>query len=96
MTPPSPRWDALGATWFGFTAQRVTRQSLAFDAIGTRPRSSDTGLTFARCYASSRIRRLVSTSPESYGHRSDESARKRAHGNQILVSELPNIQTPER
>lgn len=30
-------WDALGATWFGFTTLWVNRQQLPFEAIGVRP-----------------------------------------------------------
>lgn len=30
-------WDALGATWFGFTTLWVNRQSLPYEAIGPKP-----------------------------------------------------------
>ena len=30
-------WDALGATWFGFTTLWVNRQALPFETIGPRP-----------------------------------------------------------
>ena len=30
-------WDALGATWFGFTTLWVNRQGLPFEAIGPKP-----------------------------------------------------------
>lgn len=30
-------WDALGATWFGFTTLWVNRQGLPYEAIGPRP-----------------------------------------------------------
>lgn len=33
----SNAWDALGATWFGFTTLWVNRQGLPFEAIGPRP-----------------------------------------------------------
>lgn len=33
----SNAWDALGATWFGFTTLWVNRQKLPFEAIGPRP-----------------------------------------------------------
>jgi 2-haloacid dehalogenase len=33
----SNAWDALGATWFGFTTLWVNRQRLPFEAIGPRP-----------------------------------------------------------
>lgn len=33
----SNAWDALGATWFGFTTHWVNRQSLPFEALTPRP-----------------------------------------------------------
>lgn len=33
----SNAWDALGATWFGFTTLWVNRQSLPYEAIGPKP-----------------------------------------------------------
>ena len=33
----SNAWDALGATWFGFTTLWVNRQGLPFETIGSRP-----------------------------------------------------------
>lgn len=33
----SNAWDALGATWFGFTTLWVNRQGLPYEAIGPRP-----------------------------------------------------------
>jgi len=33
----SNAWDALGATWFGFTTHWVNRQGLPFEALGPRP-----------------------------------------------------------
>ena len=37
----SNAWDALGATWFGFTTLSVNRQGLPYEVIGPKP--SDTG-----------------------------------------------------
>jgi 2-haloacid dehalogenase len=33
----SNAWDALGATWFGFTTLWINRQGLPYEAIGPRP-----------------------------------------------------------
>jgi len=33
----SNAWDALGATWFGFTTHWVNRQGLPFEALASRP-----------------------------------------------------------
>jgi 2-haloacid dehalogenase len=41
----SNAWDALGATWFGFTTLWVNRQKLPFEAIGPRPHFVGTDLT---------------------------------------------------
>jgi 2-haloacid dehalogenase len=38
-------WDALGATWFGFTTLWVNRQHLPFEAIGPHPTYSGSDLT---------------------------------------------------
>jgi 2-haloacid dehalogenase len=38
-------WDALGATWFGFTTLWVNRQGLPFETIGPRPTFTSTDLT---------------------------------------------------
>jgi 2-haloacid dehalogenase len=36
----SNAWDALGATWFGFTTHWVNRQGLPFEALSPRPHFS--------------------------------------------------------
>jgi 2-haloacid dehalogenase len=36
----SNAWDALGATWFGFTTHWVNRQGLPFEALAPRPHYS--------------------------------------------------------
>jgi 2-haloacid dehalogenase len=36
----SNAWDALGATWFGFTTHWVNRQGLPYEALGPRPHFS--------------------------------------------------------
>lgn len=41
----SNSWDALGATWFGFTTHWVNRQSLPFEALTPRPHYSGSDLT---------------------------------------------------
>lgn len=41
----SNAWDALGATWFGFTTLWVNRQGLPFEAIGPRPHYVGSDLT---------------------------------------------------
>ena len=41
----SNAWDALGATWFGFTTLWVNRQGLPFEAIGPRPSYVGSDLT---------------------------------------------------
>jgi 2-haloacid dehalogenase len=41
----SNAWDALGATWFGFTTLWVNRQNLPFEAIGPRPHFVGPNLT---------------------------------------------------
>jgi 2-haloacid dehalogenase len=38
-------WDALGATWFGFTTLWVNRQHLPFEAIGPKPTYTGHDLT---------------------------------------------------
>jgi 2-haloacid dehalogenase len=38
-------WDALGATWFGFTTLWVNRQHLPFEAIGPQPSYTGHDLT---------------------------------------------------
>ncbi|WP_310611736.1 haloacid dehalogenase type II [Limnohabitans sp.] len=38
-------WDALGATWFGFTTLWVNRQQLPFEAIGPHPSYTGHDLT---------------------------------------------------
>jgi 2-haloacid dehalogenase len=38
-------WDALGATWFGFTTLWVNRQQLPFEAIGPHPNYTGHDLT---------------------------------------------------
>jgi len=40
----SNAWDALGATWFGFTTHWVNRQSLPFEALTPRPHFSGSDL----------------------------------------------------
>lgn len=45
----SNAWDALGATWFGFTTLWVNRSSLPFEAIGPRP--THTGVDLAEVLA---------------------------------------------
>jgi 2-haloacid dehalogenase len=40
----SNAWDALGATWFGFTTLWVNRQGLPFEAIGPKPTFTGTSL----------------------------------------------------
>jgi 2-haloacid dehalogenase len=37
-------WDALGATWFGFTTLWVNRQNLPFETIGPRPNFTSSSL----------------------------------------------------
>ena len=41
----SNAWDALGATWFGFTTLWINRQKLPFEAIGPRPHFTGPDLT---------------------------------------------------
>jgi 2-haloacid dehalogenase len=41
----SNAWDALGATWFGFTTHWVNRQGLPFEALTPRPHFSGPDLT---------------------------------------------------
>jgi 2-haloacid dehalogenase len=41
----SNAWDALGASWFGFTTHWVNRQGLPFEALGPRPHFSGSDLT---------------------------------------------------
>jgi 2-haloacid dehalogenase len=36
----SNAWDALGATWFGFTTHWVNRQGLPFEALSPQPHFS--------------------------------------------------------
>jgi len=38
-------WDALGATWYGFTTFWVNRQGLPFETLGPRPTHSGPDLT---------------------------------------------------
>jgi len=40
----SHSWDALGATWFGFTTHWVNRQGLPFEALSPQPRFSGADL----------------------------------------------------
>ena len=40
----SNAWDALGATWFGFTTHWVNRQGLPFEALSPRPHFSGADL----------------------------------------------------
>jgi len=40
----SNAWDALGATWFGFTTHWVNRQGFPFEALGPRPHFSGADL----------------------------------------------------
>jgi 2-haloacid dehalogenase len=40
----SNAWDALGATWFGFTTHWVNRQGLPFETLEPRPHFSGTDL----------------------------------------------------
>jgi 2-haloacid dehalogenase len=41
----SNAWDALGATWFGFTTHWVNRQGLPFEALSPQPHFSGADLT---------------------------------------------------
>jgi len=41
----SNSWDALGATWFGFTTHWVNRQGLPFEALSPQPHFSGSDLT---------------------------------------------------
>jgi 2-haloacid dehalogenase len=41
----SNAWDALGASWFGFTTHWVNRQGLPFEALGPRPHFSGSDLS---------------------------------------------------
>lgn len=41
----SNAWDALGATWFGFTTHWVNRQNLPFETLSPRPNFSGSDLT---------------------------------------------------
>lgn len=41
----SNAWDALGATWFGFTTHWVNRQGLPFEALSPQPHFSGSDLT---------------------------------------------------
>lgn len=41
----SNAWDALGATWFGFTTLWVNRQGLPYEAIGPKPHFMSSNLT---------------------------------------------------
>ena len=41
----SNAWDALGATWYGFTTLWINRQNLPYEAIGPRPDHSGSDLT---------------------------------------------------
>ena len=45
MFVSSNGWDALGATWFGFTTMWVNRQHLPFEAIGPQPSYTGHDLT---------------------------------------------------
>jgi 2-haloacid dehalogenase len=48
----SNAWDALGATWFGFTTVWINRQGLPFETIGPRPSFSGATLeTVIECLA---------------------------------------------
>jgi 2-haloacid dehalogenase len=40
----SNAWDALGATWFGFTTHWVNRQDLPFEALSPKPHFSGSDL----------------------------------------------------
>jgi 2-haloacid dehalogenase len=40
----SNSWDALGATWFGFTTHWVNRQGLPFEALSPQPHFSGSDL----------------------------------------------------
>jgi 2-haloacid dehalogenase len=40
----SNAWDALGATWFGFTTHWVNRQGLPFEALSPQPHFSGSDL----------------------------------------------------
>jgi hypothetical protein len=40
----SNAWDALGATWFGFTTHWVNRQGLPFEALTPKPHFSGADL----------------------------------------------------
>jgi len=40
----SNAWDALGATWFGFTTHWVNRQGLPFEALSPKPHFSGADL----------------------------------------------------
>jgi 2-haloacid dehalogenase len=40
----SNSWDALGATWFGFTTHWVNRQGLPFEALSPQPHFSGADL----------------------------------------------------
>lgn len=40
----SNAWDALGATWFGFTTHWVNRQDLPFEALSPKPHFSGSNL----------------------------------------------------
>jgi 2-haloacid dehalogenase len=44
MFVSSNAWDALGATWFGFTTHWVNRQGLPFEALSPRPHFSGSDL----------------------------------------------------
>jgi 2-haloacid dehalogenase len=41
----SNAWDALGATWFGFTTHWVNRQALPFEALTPHPHFTGPDLT---------------------------------------------------
>ena len=41
----SNAWDALGATWFGFTTLWVNRQNLPYETIGPQPSHTGSDLT---------------------------------------------------
>ena len=41
----SNAWDALGATWFGFTTLWVNRQNLPYETIGPKPSYTGSDLT---------------------------------------------------
>lgn len=44
----SNSWDALGATWFGFTTLWVNRQQLPYETIGPTPNFTSTDLAYVK------------------------------------------------